>query len=41
MKPRFTLKNKLCTDYPNCNCEGHLVYEENKKKSERSLNKEN
>jgi len=35
MKLRF--KNEglanICVEYPKCNCEGHLIYEKNKKHS--------
>ena len=30
MKARFKIKNskvEICSDYPNCICEGHFVYE--------------
>jgi len=34
MKARFINngKQQACLEYPNCNCEGHLVYEKHKKK---------
>lgn len=32
MKTRFknSGREELCKEYPNCNCEGHMVYEKNK-----------
>ena len=35
MKPRFKVSTHgvliLCKEYPNCDCEGHHIYEKNKK----------
>jgi hypothetical protein len=37
MKARFKIsgREQLCNNYPNCRCNGHLVYENVKKKSQK------